>query len=183
VHRLHQEDFCQALGIPPERKYASEGGPTFKSCFTLLREAASRPAIEVLRLLDAVLFNLVVGNADAHGKNFSLLYQADAITLAPLYDLLCTEAYPELSPKPAMKIAGVATLKDLTARSWQKFSDDIEISQPYLRRRIKEICRAVQEYAPAIASAIAGHGFDPASLEHYVEIVGHRTELIVTTVE
>jgi len=183
VHRLHQEDFCQALGIPPERKYASEGGPTFKSCFTLLREAASRPAIEVLRLLDAVLFNLVVGNADAHGKNFSLLYQADAIALAPLYDLLCTAAYPELSPKPAMKIAGVSTLKDLTARSWQKFSGDIEISQPYLRRRIKEICRTAQDHAPAVANAITDQGFEAVTLKRYAEIVRDRAELIVTTAE
>lgn len=180
VHRLHQEDFCQALGIPPERKYASEGGPTFKSCFTILREAASRPAIEVLKLLDAALFNLVVGNADAHGKNFSLLYQADAITLAPLYDLLCTAAYPELSPKPAMKIAGASTLKDLTARSWQKFSDDIEISQPYLRRRVREICHSAQHNAAKTAGAIASLGFDPAPLDRYAEIVRDRANIIQT---
>jgi len=178
VRRLHQEDFCQALSITPERKYASEGGPTFKSCFALLREAASRPAIEVLKLLDAVLFNLVVGNADAHGKNFSLLYQADAIVLAPLYDLLCTEAYPELSPKPAMKIAGAATLKDLTASSWQKFSDNIEISQPYLRRRLREICYSAQHNAANTASAIASLGFDPAPLDRYAEIVRDRADLI-----
>ncbi len=74
VRRIHQEDFCQALGVPPETKYASEGGPTFKDCFALLRRIAERPAVDVLKLLDAVIFNAIAGNADAHGKNFSILY-------------------------------------------------------------------------------------------------------------
>ncbi|MFN3229325.1 MAG: type II toxin-antitoxin system HipA family toxin [Asticcacaulis sp.] len=72
--RLHQEDFCQAMGIPPEHKYAAEDSPTFRTSFELLRRVATRPAIETLKLLDAAIFNLIVGNADAHGKNFSLLY-------------------------------------------------------------------------------------------------------------
>jgi serine/threonine-protein kinase HipA len=181
VRRLHQEDFCQALGIPPERKYASEGGPTFRTCFAILREAASRPAVDVLGLLDAALFNLVIGNADAHGKNFSLLYLPEAITLAPLYDLICTVAYPELSPKSAMKIAEASALKDLTPRSWQKFSGDVEIGLPYLRRRIKEICQAVREHAPKTASVIEEKGFDAAALERYSEIVCNRAELVVPT--
>ena len=113
AHRLHQEDFCQALGIPPEHKYASEGGPTFNTSFELLREAATRPAAAVLALLDAAIFNLIVGNADAHGKNFSLLYQAGTVSLAPFYDLLSTVVYPELSPKLAMKIAKKPTLEEI----------------------------------------------------------------------
>ena len=50
VHRIHQEDFCQALGLPPETKYASEGGPTFKDCIALVRDVAARPAVDVLKL-------------------------------------------------------------------------------------------------------------------------------------
>ena len=61
---------AQALGVPTETKYASEGGPTFKDCFALLRRVPARPAVEVLKLLDAVIFNPIVGNADARGKNF-----------------------------------------------------------------------------------------------------------------
>lgn len=79
VCRIHQEDFCQALGVPPEIKYASEGGPTFKNCFRLLRSVAARPAVDVLKLLDAVIFNGIAGNADAHGKNLSILYDGEGI--------------------------------------------------------------------------------------------------------
>jgi serine/threonine-protein kinase HipA len=100
--RIHQEDFCQALGVVPEMKYQNEGGPDLKACFDLLRKATRPSAPQVLRLLDAVVFNALIGNHDAHAKNFSLLY-ADpgknaAPTLAPLYDMLCTAVYDHLTP-------------------------------------------------------------------------------------
>lgn len=77
IKRLHQEDFCQALGVPPARKYASEGGPTFARCFELVRRVCTRPAREVLKLLDAAILQMLLGNADAHGKNYSLLARPD----------------------------------------------------------------------------------------------------------
>jgi serine/threonine-protein kinase HipA len=68
VERIHQEDFCQALAIVPETKYQKEGGPSLKDCFNLLRETSSAPVIDLARLLDAVIFNYLVGNNDVHGK-------------------------------------------------------------------------------------------------------------------
>lgn len=114
--RLHQEDFAQALGVPSQRKYASEGGPTFRHIFGLLRSAATRPARDVLKLTDAAIFNLIIGNADAHAKNFSLLHAGATVRLAPLCDLLSTISYPELSAKLAMKIAKKATLEEIEPR-------------------------------------------------------------------
>src|SRR3546814_4429112 len=81
--RLHQEDFAQALGVRSERKYASDGGPTFKDSFALLRQAITHPARAISKLTDAAIFNLVIGNADAHAKNFSLLHIDGTIRLAP----------------------------------------------------------------------------------------------------
>lgn len=104
LERLHQEDFCQALAIPPERKYQQEGGPSLRQCFDLIRTHSSAPALDILQLVDAAFFNCLIGNGDAHGKNFSLLYQNRQIRLAPLYDLVCTQAYPQLDPSYAMKI-------------------------------------------------------------------------------
>ena len=94
--RIHQEDFCQALGIAPELKYQNEGGPGFKECFKLIRANSSIPVYDVLKLFDAVVFNFLIGNNDAHGKNFSFLYDGDETRLAPLYDLVSTELYPDL---------------------------------------------------------------------------------------
>ena len=109
--REHQEDFCQALGIVPEHKYQNEGGPSIKQCFELVRAASSTPVIDLQALLDAVIFNWLIGNNDAHGKNFSLVYHGEISSglqtrLSPLYDLISTVYYPELSAKMAMKLGG-----------------------------------------------------------------------------
>ena len=143
VTRLHQEDFAQALGVPSHRKYASEGGPNFPDCFAVLRRAATRPPRDILRLLDAAIFNLIIGNADAHAKNFSLLHKDGAITLAPLYDLLSTVIYPELSPKLAMKIGGKSVLDDIEARHWDRFATDAQLGAPFVRARVRQVGDAV----------------------------------------
>jgi serine/threonine-protein kinase HipA len=157
VTRLHQEDFAQALGIPSHRKYASEGGPIFPDCFALLRRAATRPAREILKLLDAAIFNLIIGNADAHAKNFSLLHSGGIITLAPLYDLLSTVLYPNLHVKLAMKIGGKSVLEDIESRHWERFAADAGLGAPFVRARIGQLCNAViaaidGEFAKALPS-------------------------------
>ena len=175
VVRLHQEDFAQALGVPSHRKYASEGGPTFPDCFALLRRAATRPARDILRLLDAAIFNLIIGNADAHAKNFSLLHRDGAITLAPLYDLLATFLYPELSPRMAMKIGGKAVLQELEPRHWDKFSADAGLGAPFVRTRIKQLSELVTD---AIATRFTSDDFASESFAPIKEAVAERAVLI-----
>ncbi|MCY4314611.1 MAG: HipA domain-containing protein [Roseovarius sp.] len=75
VKRIHQEDFCQAPEIPPELKYEREGGPGISACQDVVAGNAARPASDQIKLLDIVIFNFLIGNSDAHGKNFSLLYK------------------------------------------------------------------------------------------------------------
>ncbi len=183
VRRIHQEDFCQALGVPPETKYASEGGPTFKHCFALLRRAAARPAVDVLKLLDAVIFNLIAGNADAHGKNFSILYEDQGARLAPLYDLLATAAYPELSPKLAMKIGKRATLAEMDAKGWAAFASDAGLGLPLVRRRVVELCESVTATARDVAGELAQPGLDEAALARFAELVRDRAERCALTVK
>ncbi len=155
VRRLHQEDFCQALGVVAGRKYAAEGGPGFRQCFDLVRRACSRPAVELLKLLDAAILQVLLGNADAHGKNYSLLYREDGIALAPLYDLLSTVAYPELSPVFAMKIARRATLQELRRGDWDRFAGGIGLGAPIDRRRVSELAELALERAEGVADDLA----------------------------
>lgn len=92
VQRIHQEDFCQALGIPPEAKYEEDGGPSLSRLAGILATVATPDSL--LRLLGAIVLNSLLGNGDAHAKNFSLLHQrSGAIELSPLYDLLSTLHY------------------------------------------------------------------------------------------
>ena len=152
--RLHQEDFCQALGFTSALKYASDGGPVFRDCFELVRRETTLPATETLKLLDAALFNAIIGNADAHAKNFSLLYLPERTELAPLYDLLSTLAYPDLSQRFAMKIGNRSTLKELYPRDLEKFAKDIEIRAPFVRKRTAEIAEAIAEKSEAVVFAL-----------------------------
>lgn len=174
VQRLHQEDFCQALGVPPERKYASEGGPNFRACFDLVRQACTVPALATLKLLDAAIFNAILGNADAHGKNFSLLYAHGTVNLTPLYDLLCTVAYPDLSTKFSMRIAKRTTLEEFRPDTWEKFADDMGIGAPYTRRRVQELALAIANHASQVMSTLGELGLDEEALGRYAEIVCAR---------
>lgn len=155
VARVHQEDFCQALGVVPELKYQKEGGPSLKDCFQLLREVSSAPVIDLARLLDAVIFNYMVGNNDAHGKNFSLLYPGAGtgdmqVRLAPLYDLVCTAYYPELTEEMAMKIGGEYLSRSVTLRRFEKFAEDAGLAKPLVRRRVMEVAEKILAAAPKL---------------------------------
>jgi len=181
ARRLHQEDFCQALGVLPEHKYSIEGGPAFKTSFDLLRRVATRPAIATLALLDAAIFNVLVGNADAHGKNFSLLYDDGDVRLAPLYDLLCTAAYPDLSAKLAMRIATKATLDDIRTTTWPAFAADIGMSAPFIRKRVKELAFAAPDAASTALHSLANAGLDPVAMARYVALLASRAERLAAT--
>jgi serine/threonine-protein kinase HipA len=92
VTRLHQEDFCQATGVQPDRKYEEDGGPSLRRIAGILQSAASSDAVETL--LRMVTLNVLIGNGDAHAKNFSLLHElSGALHLAPAYDLMSTLIY------------------------------------------------------------------------------------------
>jgi len=137
--RLHQEDFCQSLGIAPDMKYEHEGGPSLQACFQLVREHSVRPIADVKALLQWVIFNYIIGNADAHGKNVSFLFDERGPQLTPFYDLLCTVIYPGLSSKSAMKIGGEYRPDWVAERHWQQFATDIGINYKIVKQTIKKI--------------------------------------------
>jgi serine/threonine-protein kinase HipA len=179
VRRVHQEDFCQALGVPPETKYAAEGGPGFKECFALLRRVSARPAEDVLKLLDAAIFNLIVGNADAHGKNFSILYDAQGPKLAPLYDLLSTVAWPELSPKMAMKMGGRGRLEEMDERGWSGFAADAGLGVGLVRQRVGQIARRITAQSKTVEAPLFRRSLDEKSLTNTSRLVKARAERVV----
>jgi len=153
LRREHQEDFCQALGVVSEHKYQSEGGPSLKQCFELVRNTSSLPIVDLQSLMDAVIFNLLVGNNDAHGKNFSLIYHADGQTrLAPLYDVVSTAAYPELSAKMAMKIGGESDAEKVGPRHLERLASEAGLSAPIVKGRAMELANAVIAMLPSVTS-------------------------------
>ncbi|HXS78288.1 MAG TPA: type II toxin-antitoxin system HipA family toxin [Terracidiphilus sp.] len=166
LERLHQEDFCQVQGIVSEMKYQKEGGPSLKQCFSLLRDVSSAPVVDLARFLDAVIFNYLVGNNDAHGKNFSLLYHGAGteileIRLAPLYDIVSTAYYPELSKEMAMKIGREYLSEKVVPKDFEQLAEEAGLGKPLVKQRVPELADTVLtalgeiEIANPFAEAVA----------------------------
>lgn len=175
--RLHQEDFCQALGVVPEMKYQNEGGPDLVQCFDLVRRVTRPSAPQVLRLLDYVVFNALIGNHDAHAKNFSLLYADKSVVLAPFYDVLSTAVYPTLTPKMAMKIGSKYKFSEVQARHWAQFADAVGLGKAQAKKRILAMAKAMPLAARELQSSHA-HGFaDHAVVAQIVTLIEQRCAL------
>lgn len=144
VKRIHQEDFCQALGIVPENKYQAEGGPSLDDCIKLIQRVSSRPAVDYQKLLERSVFNYLIGNNDAHAKNFSLIYSNGQCRLAPAYDLVSTVVYPELNANMAMKIGGRKSADDLQLRHWLRLVPNVEASRKSFQTLVNKLCRDVE---------------------------------------
>lgn len=140
--RLHQEDCCQALGIIPERKYQADGGPGFTDLTRLIRRACSIPLSDLEKLIDVALFNVAVGNCDAHGKNFSLLYRNSKLSLAPFYDLLSTIYWPQLGTKLSMKFGNTYKLHTVDHESLALFAKDLGVSEKVIYKRLHRLHEA-----------------------------------------
>lgn len=177
LQRLHQEDFCQALGVVPELKYQNEGGPGLAQCFALLRSVTRPSAPQVLRLLDGAIFNALIGNHDAHGKNFSLLYGVRSPVLAPFYDLLATAIYPQLTPKMAMKIGSKYKFSELEARHWEQFAEESGLAKAATRKRLQQLANELPAAARKLQAA-PPHGFaGSAVVEQVVQLIEQRCAL------
>lgn len=178
--RLHQEDFCQALGVSSDRKYESEGGPSLADAFTLVREVSTAPAVDVLTLLDATAFNFIVGNHDAHGKNFSLLMTPSGVRLAPIYDVLSTFVYcgvnRSMSSKLAMKIGGEYRWDYVERRHFDRFFADAGVSAPGARRRIRALADASVETGSKLRDEYARRGWDDPVLDALLSLISNRVE-------
>jgi serine/threonine-protein kinase HipA len=128
--RIHQEDLCQALGLPPSRKYARPGGPPALSpalarLARILRERAVSPDEELMRLLQQVVVSVALRNTDLHGKNLSLVHVQGSVALAPAYDITTTTAFVPAQQHIGLSIGGTFRIDQiagdqlvLEARSW-----------------------------------------------------------------
>lgn len=152
IRRLHQEDFCQALGVPADSKYQSEGGPGARACTELLRASTGAPALELPRFWEALVLNWLIGNCDAHAKNFSLLYDQGPPTLAPLYDLVSTAAYESLTTRLAMRIGAATHIEDVDLGAWLRLAADAGVSERFAQRTTARVVERVKREAALLVA-------------------------------
>ena len=171
VRRIHQEDFCQALGIPPSRKYernqAGMPGPSAVDALQLIGQVVNTrpPAAARIVFLEALVFNVMIQNTDAHAKNYSLLiHPGDKVDLAPLYDLVSAYPYTTLTRNLAMGIAGKHRGDHIAGRHWQRLARDAGMSP----KGILELVRSAISRVTAQVNVVLDRHMADASTTHPV---------------
>ncbi len=174
IQRLHQEDFCQALGYPGEMKYESQGGPGFSRCSALIRQLGLGPAA-VQGLLDWAVFNALIGNADAHAKNLALLCDRKGHRrLAPFYDLVPTMVLPEtlIERAPALRIGVATRIEAITAEDWRTFAAQSQYAPRYVLQRVVGMADALLACLDAVADELIGQGCDGKRIANATHVMG-----------
>ncbi|HVB71707.1 MAG TPA: HipA domain-containing protein [Acidimicrobiales bacterium] len=158
VERVHQEDFCQVLSLPPKTKYQQDGGPSLVRVAAVLRQFAQPDSLS--RLLQATYVTVLVGNGDAHGKNISLLHHPDgSIELTPIYDVVSTLHY--VDGELAMYIDDVRKTSRVTrqrlvneAVSWGMREDSALLIVGDLSERAPEAIAQARDETPGVPDGI-----------------------------
>jgi serine/threonine-protein kinase HipA len=179
ISRIHQEDFCQALCVPPNQKYQSEGGPSLKDCFDLLKKQSISPAIDQKTLISWVVFNVLIGNADAHGKNISILFTDNGPRLAPFYDLLCTIVYPDLSDKLAMKVGGENRPEWIQLRHWERFAEEINIKPNLVLKIVETMASNIVENAKYVDEVFCENYGNSPIIDKIISVISSMSRKIL----
>jgi serine/threonine-protein kinase HipA len=173
LHRVHQEDFCQALGVMPQIKYQSQGGPGPAQLAKVLWDHSSQPHTDVGTLFQALVFNYLIGGTDAHAKNYSLLFGAGGnVRLAPLYDISSALPYPHLQKrkiKMAMKIGSHYRLWDIRPEDWQATASVIRLDPAQAQLTLEAMCLALPDTAKQVQQQLLGEGIAHPVLDLLVQ--------------
>ena len=151
IHRLHQEDFCQICGISGELKYENEGGPSFSRCMAAM-QAMKLSLADRFAFIDRMIYNYLIGNADAHAKNSSVLYRGKAGKhLAPIYDVMSTAVYPNLSRVNAMSIGGARKFEEVSRASFEAMAEEAGMRPQLVIGRLDRLAAKIVPTAHALA--------------------------------
>jgi len=175
--RLHQEDMCQALGLPPTKKYENEGGPGAQPIVDLLRTYSSRPVDDVWTLVQALALNWLIGGTDAHAKNYSVLIGSGGrARLAPLYDVASTLPYDFDFKKLrlAMKIGGKYLIDDITLRQWNKLASSVRLDEEEVRTKCLDLAGRLPDALSDVIHTAHADGLNNAVLQRLSEALNTR---------
>jgi serine/threonine-protein kinase HipA len=175
VQSFHQEDFLQALGYFASYKFEWDKGPSLKECFAILQKTIV-PAVARLQMVKRVMFNYLIGNTQAHGKNISLLYlnQSKPI-LAPLYSVVATL---DDSQKMAMKIGEHDVIEEISFNDWQQFCHAVGFSFPIFKQIFIEFCSLMTLHADKQKQEIKTQQGDIKELDKIMSAINKRVDKI-----
>ncbi len=177
ISRIHQEDFCQATGTSYRQKYEEKGGPGFQACFQVIGRCRN-PLADRIKLIELAIFNVLIGNADCHAKNISLLYGSGPNpSLAPFYDLVCTGIY-HLSRQMAMAVGGSYEPRDIDAKAWGNFATQAGIRSPKpVMDTLRRMAAAIPSKAAATAKEMIARYGDNSVYGQIIEVIEQRARM------
>jgi serine/threonine-protein kinase HipA len=175
--RLHQEDLCQALGLTPDFKYQKQGWrlPSYAGLAGLLAEHSLAPGLDRLAAARAALFNFLIGNADAHAKNCALLHYDRGVRLAPLYDLVSTAAYPELSTELSLSIGDELDPDAIAHVHWLDLGYDLGLQPAAFERERGQLAERIGAEANALRRQALTEGWHHECIDATLETIAARS--------
>lgn len=161
-HRLHQEDFSQALGIAAANKYEKNEEGYMKMLFDVIRSYSSEPLTDALRLWDICVFNYLIGNTDNHIKNLSLLYSEDlkSIRLAPAYDIVSTMIYESSTENMALSVDGIYNINEITRESFENATVQIGLGTKMAMKRFDAMVSGFSDAINQAKAELKQQGFE-----------------------
>lgn len=151
IARIHQEDLCQAMGVDPagnrgRAKYESAGGPGFGDMASLLDAYSDDGLHELEQLAAAMTFTVLIGNADAHGKNLAIIYREPGkASLAPLYDTVPTRLWSKLRADAAMAVSGKRDFEAITVTDLEREAASWGLPRAYAQRTVLRVAEHARE--------------------------------------
>lgn len=181
ITRLHQEDFCQALGRSPAAKYEHNGtgrpGPSLADMFALVR--AHMTARDITRLLDAVIFNIAIGNVDSHAKNYSILLSPRHAELAPLYDLMSGMVWANITQNHAQDIGGQRRGRHVYRRHWRRMAAAAGLSETGTVRRVGQLVSKLLGEMPAAIEEVKAMPTGAEWVDTFAVAIKERAETVM----
>jgi serine/threonine-protein kinase HipA len=179
--RLHQEDLCQALGVPANLKYEQNLGPGFRRFRELLREIGR--GTDVSTMVRIAVLNFVLGNSDAHGKNFAILFAELGRQLAPLYDVVSTAVYDEVDDEMAMAIGGNFDPESVRLEDWLDMSADCDLAPGRFLPLVRDTAVEVRDCAESVATLARAEGWHVPVIDEIVAVANRRCALVEAQID
>ncbi len=156
--RLHQEDICQALGIPPTSRYQADGGPGFAELANLARTHSADEAADLQQILSAAALNWIIVGTDAHAKNYSwFIASGDEIRMTPLYDVISALPYYDVETvRLAMPIGGENRFQRIGLSHWSRFAGMLGVGDGEVIRYVRQLAEAIPIETEEVVLEAAG---------------------------
>ncbi len=189
IDRLHCIDGCQALGLGVSMKYERpygdgrdvkhiRDGASLPKLFALLDRTSAQPTADRLALLRWTIFQILIGNTDAHGKNLSFFIDSGGIRLAPSYDLVCCLIYAngQISDTLSMAIGDNFDARSLTAYDWAMMAIECGLNTRLVGRELKQMADKVLKIGPELKQNLIAVGADDLTLKAIEAVLNQQCQ-------